>query len=387
MRSDSLPHSRENWNVPSWVPVDKRNPYHYASNADTVLHMYLERQGRNEYINLASQMGYDGSNLAFVFYENQVRRLMDESPYDQRRLEVLWASCIGQPREMINLFCAPMRGTTTALRTEKALSHLCQRYGVTGGLTSEPKIIAIRHGHKVSHTSASLKLFNEDLNTMEVFAYPHGEYNRLTGQLLLDTANRLPNLMKRRYLDYLKKNGVSLNQPSFESLRDFVALEIEMTTSDYAQAFFKSDDKEKPREQSGGRGKFCVCQVTVNSGGGPRQSNATAGSASGTVATSGSKRFAGRRSKQPEKRPPICFTAHELIARTILWSVKCLNSFHPGKNDRQLMNLRGVLIACHKIILFEIVLLPQGAALVDLVAEISMLWLCMTVMFLIDLQR
>ena len=86
-----------------------------------------------------------------------------------------------------------------------------------------------------------------------------------------------------------------------------MALEIEMTTSDYAQAFLKSDDKEKPGEQSGGRGEFCVRLVTVNSDGGPRQSNATAGSASGTVATSGSKSFAGQRSKQPEKRPPICF--------------------------------------------------------------------------------
>ena len=238
LRSDSLPRSRENWNVPSRVPVDKPNPYHYASNADTVLHKNLGRQERNGYINLASQMGYDGSNLAFVFYENQMRRLMDESRNDERRLEVLRTSCIGQPREMINLFCAPMRGMTTAQRIEKAWSRSRQRYGVTGGLTSEPTVIAIRHGPTVSHTSASLKLFNEDLNTIEVFAYADGEYNRFTEQLLLDTANRMPNLLKRRYLDYLKKNGVCLNQPSFESLRDFVAPEIEMTTSDYAQTFF-----------------------------------------------------------------------------------------------------------------------------------------------------
>ena len=98
-------------------------PNSQYNNVDSVLHAYLERQGRNEYINLASQMGYDGSNLAFVFYENQVRRLMDESPYDERRLEVLRASCVGQPREMINLFCAPMKSMTTAQRIEKALSR------------------------------------------------------------------------------------------------------------------------------------------------------------------------------------------------------------------------------------------------------------------------
>ena len=90
------------------------------SNNETALHEYLQRQGRNEYINLASQIGYDGQNIAFIFYENQIRRLMNESPCDERRLEVLRASCVGQPREMVNLFCAPMKSITTSQRIEKA---------------------------------------------------------------------------------------------------------------------------------------------------------------------------------------------------------------------------------------------------------------------------
>ena len=49
-------------------------------NQDVNLLTYLDRQGRNEYITLASQIAYDGNNIAFVFYENQIRRLMEESP-------------------------------------------------------------------------------------------------------------------------------------------------------------------------------------------------------------------------------------------------------------------------------------------------------------------
>ena len=79
-----------------------------AAHGEPALRAYIERQGRNEFINLASQIHYDSSNIDFVFYENQVRRLMHESPYDKRPLEVLRASCIGQPREMINLFFAPL---------------------------------------------------------------------------------------------------------------------------------------------------------------------------------------------------------------------------------------------------------------------------------------
>ena len=209
-----------------------------ANNNDLILRTYLDRQGRNEYITLASQIGYDGNNIAFVFYENQIRRLMSESPFEERRLEVLRASCVGQPREMVNLFCVPMKNMSTSRRIEKALDRLRQRYGVSGGLTSEPKVMAVRNGPKVSFTSTSLKLFNEDLNTLEVFAYAHDEVEKLSGQLLIDTANRLPSLLKRRYLDYLNKRNLNLNSPGFDSLRDFVVHELNTMTSDYAQSVF-----------------------------------------------------------------------------------------------------------------------------------------------------
>ena len=67
----------------------------FAVHGERALRAYIERQHRNEFINRSSQMGYDGSNIDFVFYENQIRRLMHKSPHDERRLEVLRASCIG----------------------------------------------------------------------------------------------------------------------------------------------------------------------------------------------------------------------------------------------------------------------------------------------------
>ena len=52
-----------------------------ADHENVAVHQYLERQGRNEFINLASQIAYNGNNLAFVFYENQIRKLMNELPH------------------------------------------------------------------------------------------------------------------------------------------------------------------------------------------------------------------------------------------------------------------------------------------------------------------
>ena len=117
---------------------------------------YLDRQSRNEYITLAFQIAYDGSNTAFVLFENQIRRLMERVPLRSEDLRVLRASCVGQPREMVNLFCAPMKNMSTAQRIKKALNQLRQRYGISGSFSSEPKVRAVRHGPKVSFKATRL---------------------------------------------------------------------------------------------------------------------------------------------------------------------------------------------------------------------------------------
>ena len=138
---------------------------------------------------------------------------------------------------------------------------------MSGGLTSQPKMRAIRHGAKVAFNLPSLKIYNEDLNTLEVFAYAHDEVEKLSGQLLLDTAARLPNTLKRQYLDFLDKKGLNLSRPGFESLRSFVVHEIDMMMSDYAQAFFK-DEKDSSREQPFNSRELPVRQVVVGVGNG-----------------------------------------------------------------------------------------------------------------------
>ena len=208
-----------------------------AAQGEPALRAYIERQDRNEFIYLTSLIGYDGSNIDFLLYENQIRRLIHESPYDECRLEVLRASCIGQPGETVNLIFAPMRTMSTFKRIERVLDRLRQRYGVSGELTSESQIAKIRTGSRVALSVASLKAFNEDLNTLEVYAHVHDELDKLCGQLMLDTANRLPGVLKRRYLNYLKES-FCLNQPRFESLREFVVYELNTMTSNYAQSFF-----------------------------------------------------------------------------------------------------------------------------------------------------
>ena len=53
---------------------------------------------------------------------------MDESPSPERRFEVLRASCVGQPREMVNLLFARMKSFFTSQRIEKSHDRLRQMY-------------------------------------------------------------------------------------------------------------------------------------------------------------------------------------------------------------------------------------------------------------------
>ena len=58
-----------------------------------------------------------------------MQKLVSEIPCDECRLELFRTTRIGQPREMVNLFIAPMRNMSTARQIEKALDCLTQRYG------------------------------------------------------------------------------------------------------------------------------------------------------------------------------------------------------------------------------------------------------------------
>ena len=299
-----------------------------VAHGEPALRAYIERQDRNEFINLASQIGYDGSNIDFVFYENQIRRLMHESPYDERRLEVLRASCIGQPREMVNLFFAPMRNMSTSRRIERALDRLRQRYGVSNGLTSEPKIAKIVTGPRVAMSVASLKAFNEDLNTLEVYAHAHDELDKLSGQLMLDTANRLPGVLKRRYLDYLDKKSINLNQPGFESLREFVVHELNLMTSDYAQSFFKSDDKDRASGPSNGHTALRVRQVAVIGERPGARSAETVGESSRNC----------NKTQHSTKPPPVCFVCNDPRSKHFLTDCKQFKSKTPEQKRKTVID-------------------------------------------------
>ena len=152
-------------------------------------------------------------------------------------------------------------------------------------------------------------MFGEDLNTLEVFAYAHNKVQKLSGQLLFDTASRLLNLLKRRYLDYLDKRNLNMSEPGFESLREFVVHEIKMMTSECAQAFFKQDEKDGSRETSTGSKDCRVREVVVGMKNDSRGENSCGvySCVPGTGCGPDGSGEGTRGRTDRSKLPPVCF--------------------------------------------------------------------------------
>ena len=165
---------------------------------------------------------------------------------------------------------------------------------------------------------------------------------KLSEQLLLDVANRLPGVLKRRYLDCFEQRGLNLNRPGFESLRKFVLRELNVMTSDYAQTFFKADEKEKSCDSGERtRGAVRVQQVAVKTDGSPSSLTNVRESETRNDSPHG-RRAAGTNS------PPLCFfggdesrhflgdcqkftnLSHERRRQAVMDSERCLNCLSLG---------------------------------------------------------
>ena len=187
----------------------------------------------------------------------------------------------------------------------------------------------IRHGPSISFNTVTLKSFYKELNLLEVYACAHSELEKLSGQLTLDTANRLPNFLKRRCLDYLTKIGSDLNRPGFEALRGFVAHELSVSTSDFAQTFFGSDDKSKSREAgSGGRknNQVRVCQVILSEEG--QRSSPINSGPERPMGSSHNENYSNMR------LPPFCFVCDNNKSRQFLADCDKCNLFAPHQKRK-----------------------------------------------------
>ena len=117
-----------------------------------------------------------------------------------------------------------------------SLRRLELRFGRKGGFLGEPDVRRYRYGPKLTSGSAdAIRRFKVDLDKCALHASAYKKTEKLEGCFVLDLAKRLPPDVRQRYLDFLLHHFESTNEPSFQSLVDFVNRE---ETSDVNRIWF-----------------------------------------------------------------------------------------------------------------------------------------------------
>ena len=139
-------------------------------------------------------------------------------------------------------------------------------------------------------------------------------------------------------MDFLHRKSLKLSRPGFESLRSFDVHEIDMTTSDYAQAFFK-DEKDSSLKKPINSRELRVYRVTA----GVENSVQDDKLAEPHLFTSSVRPGASSN----DKSSPKCFVCSHSDCKRFWLTAKPLVLCHRKLSVRLLLALRDVQIVSH----------------------------------------
>ena len=195
---------------------------------------FFQYQNCRTFIDKASLINYNGSNMPYIFFHNRIKALMDSCPFENSRLTLLQAACVGLAGQNISNLVADTPGLSEARRIEMSLERLSQRFGVRGGFYAEPEIRKFRYGDKLKSDSAfSLKEYKNQLSQCLLYAKAYNQPDKVEGRFVLDLAKRLPDVTKKEFLKFLANRFGHTNEPSFESLFEFITEEESYKLTDF----------------------------------------------------------------------------------------------------------------------------------------------------------
>ena len=221
------------------------SPVNSVSNGQQEI--FFENQNNKIFLVKAALIQYDGSNMAFIFFKNRIEALINECPSKGMKLMLLETACVKSASQIIINLVADNPNLSELERVDMSLRRLELRFGRKGGFLGEPDVRRYRYGPKLTSGSAdAIRRFKVDLDKCALYASAYKKTEKLEGCFVLDLAKRLPPDVRQRYLDFLLHHFESTNDPSFQSLVDFVNRE---ETSDVNRIWFYAIGDESEHKE------------------------------------------------------------------------------------------------------------------------------------------
>ena len=94
---------------------------------------------RKDFLDEAVLIGYDGTNMPYVMFYNQIMNLLNRCYFSDRKLALLRAPCVRMAAQTVAVVISDTHGFKDDIKTNMALNRLAQRFGVSGGFLNEPE--------------------------------------------------------------------------------------------------------------------------------------------------------------------------------------------------------------------------------------------------------
>ena len=189
---------------------------------------------RRNFLDETVLIGYDGTNMPYIMFYNQIMNLLYRCYYSDRKLALLRAACVRTAAQTIDVVISDTPGFKDDTKITMASNRLAQRFGVRGSFLNEPEVRKIRNTPKMSNSSVDAwKAFKDELTQCFVFAHSYKQPGQLKSQFVVNLARRLPIYAKQRFLYYLNDCFGCTSDLTFDNSMDFVMREEKCKASDF----------------------------------------------------------------------------------------------------------------------------------------------------------